>query len=79
MVQWLGFCTFTTEDPGSIPGQGTNPTSHVVWIKIKNLKKKKSNQDGLKVPMSLSELHKDLLLTLGADLPFLRAITLEHL
>ena len=29
--------------------------------------------------MSLSELHKDLLLTLGADLPFLRAITLEHL
>ena len=23
MVQWLGLCTFTAEDPGSIPGQGT--------------------------------------------------------
>ena len=72
MVQWLGFCTFTTEGPGSIPGQGTNPKSHVVWTK-------KCNQDGLKVPLSLTELHKDLLLTLGTDLPFLRAITLEHL
>ena len=24
MVQWLGLCTFTAGDPGSIPGQGTN-------------------------------------------------------
>ena len=24
MVQWLGRCTFTAWDPGSIPGQGTN-------------------------------------------------------
>ena len=23
VVQWLGLCTFTAEDPGSIPGQGT--------------------------------------------------------
>ena len=23
MVQWLGLCAFTAEDPGSIPGQGT--------------------------------------------------------
>ena len=22
-VQWLGFCTFTAKDPGSIPGRGT--------------------------------------------------------
>jgi len=43
------------------------------------IKKKKSNQDGLKVPLSLTELHKDLLLTLGTDLPFLREVTLEHL
>ena len=23
VVQWLGFCTFNAEGPGSIPGQGT--------------------------------------------------------
>ena len=25
-VQWLGLCAFTTEGPGSIPGQGTKIT-----------------------------------------------------
>ena len=24
VVQWLGFCAFTAEGPGSIPGQGTS-------------------------------------------------------
>ena len=42
VLQWLGFCTFTAEGPGSIPGQGykilqTVPCSQKE-LKIKNLK-----------------------------------------
>ena len=29
-VQWLGLCTFTAEDQGSIPGQGTE-IPQAVW------------------------------------------------
>ena len=37
MVQWLRFCASTAKGAGSIPGQETDPTCHVV--QLKNLKK----------------------------------------
>ena len=30
VVQWLGLCTFTGENPGSIPGQATK-NLQAVW------------------------------------------------
>ena len=34
VVQWLGLCAFTVEDPGSIPGWGTkDPVKCVVGHK----------------------------------------------
>ena len=38
-VQWLGFCTYIAEGPGSIPGQGTK-VLQTVWCSQKNKTKK---------------------------------------
>ena len=40
MVQWLGLCTSTTGDMGSIPGQG-NKIPQATWDTRKNTHKKK--------------------------------------
>lgn len=34
-VQWLEPCAFTAVGPGSVPGQESNPTSCVAWLKKK--------------------------------------------
>ena len=39
-VQWLGLYAFTAKGPRSIPGQETDPTSHVAWLN----KRRKGNK-----------------------------------
>ena len=40
VIQWLGFCTFTTEGLGSIPGQETK------YLQLQGIAKKKKDMYG---------------------------------
>ena len=47
-VQWLGFCTFTAEGMGSIPGRGTK-VLQAKWPKTQNKQSKNNVCVGLRV------------------------------
>ena len=57
LVQWLGLCTCTAEDPGSIPGQGTR----ILWVVWHEQKKKKHTNGKFSLHKSCFDEHAKVL------------------